>query len=51
MGTQSCVFETLDALIDDVYTFVHEGESGPVCVEVVDMTEEEYNNLQEFNGW
>ena len=50
MEGKSCVYDNLDELTNDIWIALDESAK-ELSVTVVEMTEEEYEALGEFQGW
>jgi hypothetical protein len=50
-GMGYCIYTSLDALLEEIKLFIEEGDGAEIKVDVVEMTQEEYDELPEFEGW
>jgi hypothetical protein len=48
---KSCVMEDCTDLLDDISLILNEGETQPITIQIVEMTEEEFEALEEFDGF
>lgn len=51
-GSGWCAFQTAEDAIADIRSYLDDETSGfRVTLEIAEMTEEEFKNLPEFEGW
>ncbi len=52
LNGKSCLFDDPYHLVDELFNMVvNEDENSPLTVQAVEMTEEEYEKVKEFDGW
>jgi hypothetical protein len=47
---QSCLYDNIDEAIEELKMLILELDS-KITIEELEMTEEEFNNCEEFTGW
>lgn len=43
--------EDANDLLSDISLMIHEGETQPITIQVIEMPEEEFDKMEEFNGY
>jgi len=51
LNGKSCVMEDANDLLSDISLMIHEGETQPITIQVIEMPEEEFDKMEEFNGY
>lgn len=51
VGSKACVMEDISDIINDIKLMLTEEESQPITVQLIEMPEEEFDKLPEFEGY
>jgi hypothetical protein len=51
VGGKVCVMEDIGDIMNDIKLMLTEEESQPITVQLIEMSEEEFDKLPEFEGY